>query len=349
MKKFGLIAAILPLFLTLLASPVDAIAKVSPLLVSRKDIKRGETVSHLLTLENQDNSPKVLRIRAVDFNPSPKGNGEPEITTEANQKYGISNWFIGANAQNTITVPARQQITYEAKFQVPYSAEDRTYFGAVLFSDDSTSPTTTTSSLVFMTVGQPEPQLNVLDVTFDEKANFGNPKGQIEVTVENTGQGIYENDLPVELKVTDSKGNVLEAEAEDEQTRILPESVRKLVFTTETLPAGDLNITASIKNNPDSAKTIDVDRPDPLAEDADAAAVSEDSDDDSDPAYGLWIIGAFALALLLSIAGWFAVKRIHAKHEAVPVQQPLSQYQSTEPQEYHEPKDIGSGGNEDSR
>ncbi|MBA3758444.1 hypothetical protein H0X10_02320 [Candidatus Saccharibacteria bacterium] len=234
----------------LLLSPVvvnaqtDNSLRISPV-KSEFTAQPGSTVRANILLQNPTNKPLQAQVSAKDFEAGPERNGEPKILDGGNPKFGLSNWLADANLSKVLTVPANQTIEYEAVFRVPAAAQERTYFGTVLFTDNSqTEQSQSVGSLVFITVGQPETELAIDDLKFGESDDATKKYGLFTANVANQSDGLSNPKL--RLKITNDEGKIIVELNQDSDGSVLPSSSRNYTFTPPAkLPNEPLTVTVS--------------------------------------------------------------------------------------------------------
>jgi hypothetical protein len=256
--------------------------------------QHGTTARTVISLQNKTNKPVSIAVTVLDFEAGPALDGQPEFLPDGNAEYGIANWFVDANVQKILTIPANQIINYEAAFRVPYGAADQTYFGAVRFT--SADGTIAREALVFITIGTPKTSLAVNEVVFGESSNAAQRFGVFTATIENTGRGLSTPQIMV--KITDADGRQIALLEQIEAGVVLPESRRNYTFAPASrLPDEQLTVTVSAvdQNGQTADKSIQLDRSQP--------ATFAQADTDEQPEEAPWFTAMIVtLALLSGIA-----------------------------------------------
>ena len=297
--------------------PVPAAAQTGSLLLSpvktAVSAKPGESVEVPITLQNTTNKPLTAQVSAKDFTAGPKQNGEPELLETPNQTYGLANWLNDANIQKTLTIPAKQSITYPARFTVPASAQERTYFGSVIFSysADGGQPVSL-GSLVFITVGNPTINLLIDKISREESENAADAHGVIAATITNKGEGLA--DPSFRLRITGDGGRLLEEITAGAAGSVLPQSSRIYSFAL-TRPLPDEHITLTLSATDQHGKTTDKALQLDLRK-QETAPVSQAEDSNSSISLVLPLLAAL-LALILAAGGLVLRRRLAVKKETV--------------------------------
>lgn len=219
----------------------------------------GTTAPAVISLQNKTNKPVTVSVAAIDFEPGPFGGDKPNFLPLGNPKYGIANWFADSNLSKNLTIPANQTISYKADFRVPYSAAERTYYGAVIFT--SADGQHLQEALVYITVGSPATALVIKDISFGESQNALHRYGLFSVTLANVSEGLSAPNLS--LKISGAQGSQVSVLQPTETNRILPESERLYTFApTNELPEELLTVTVSAvdQNGQTADKSIQLDR-----------------------------------------------------------------------------------------
>lgn len=297
--------------------PLSASAQTGSLLLSpvktAVSAKPGESVEVPISLQNTTNKPLTAQVSAKDFTAGPEQNGEPALLNTPNQTYGLANWLNDANIQKTLTIPAKQTITYPARFTVPASAQERTYFGSVIFSytADGGQPVSL-GSLVFITVGNPSINLSIDKMSREESENAADTHGVIAATITNKGEGLA--DPSFRLRITGNNGRLLEEITADAAGSVLPQSSRIYSFAL-TRPLPDEHITFTLNATDQHGKTTDKALQLDLRK-QETAPASQAEDSNGSNSLILPLLAAL-LALVLAAGGLVLRRRLSAKKETV--------------------------------
>lgn len=273
---------------------------VSPLKAEHTAQPGSIVVSHIL-LKNTANQPVTVRVSAQDFAASPVLDGEPKLQPEGNPTFGLANWLTDANLEKTLTIPANQLIEYSATFRVPRTAQERTYFGTVLFTTTHGQPVSV-GSLVFITVGNPKTILSVDSLTYGESSEASKRFGVFTATIENKSEALSTPRLT--LKITGLDGREIVTLKQDKDGAVLPKSKRNYTFSpASNLPNEPLTVTVSAVDQQGTAadKSTQLDRT-PLNQ---APQQTKDSKKSSSP----WRLFAAAMLALVMLGAALALKR----------------------------------------
>lgn len=265
----------------------------------------GSSASSTMSLTNTTNKPQQVTVSVKDFEPDKENPSRPHLMDTANPKYGIANWFADANLSKSLTIPANQTIEYKAVFNVPASASEKTYFGAIVFSgtDEHNAPQDT-DSLIFLTVGAPKTTFTITDMELRESGDATKPYGVLAATINNQSDGIIQ---PVfTLKITDSKGKNIVSTQQEERGDVLPSSSREFLFSIPNeLSAEALTATLSAvdQNGVATDKSIQID----LSPDSNEKVGAGDNTKDGFP----WLLLGLALSAFMLLGLGFLLLKYH--------------------------------------